>query len=549
MNHMQQTTGSEARRDRPYEMGHARIPAFAKRFDDVPQAMHAALEKAQLNVVPNAFRVNVGRDLFDLYLEQFDPQDRQYHDCNCCRSFVHRYGSLVTLTSDGRTKSVLWDETLLGSRHPYRKVVKALREAVERGHVVDQFFWDGRADWGVREQGGWSHLWTNPGVHSHTSGSKDASQVAAEQRENRKHLHFALREFTLGELERARDMLMTGGLNQADKTVKMAEFLVEAKRAMAHLSGEAVNRRLWFRVAMAGKGWCTPRSSLLGALIDDIRSGASVESIRRNHNKRADPLTYQRAQAAPTAGNVAQAERLFERMGLARSLERRPARADEVVFEWQPQPPRKNQAGGVFGHLLQHERLSTERALLNARAERVTYARFARDVLPRALEIEVVVPHQGNFCAITTAVHPDAPPILQWDSMECRNPFAWYVYHQGSPASNWGIRSGRAKVVGITKQPSQWGGGFSHHGNSVIFMIEGAADQRQASLALFPECLRSELHEVRATLEAHSRSARLERLPRGVQHASGLRLDDKTPLEVLVRTEGGVARYALDRMD
>ncbi|UYA98991.1 hypothetical protein P9A54_gp06 [Xanthomonas phage vB_Xar_IVIA-DoCa10] len=547
---MQQTSGSMTRHAPVAQV--TVIPRFAHRFDDVPQALHAALERAQLNVVPNAFRVNAGRDLFELYLEQFDPQDRQYHNCNCCRSFIGRYGSLVTLTSDGKTKSVLWDETLLGSRHPYRKVIKALREAVERGHVVDQFFWDGKGDWGVREQGGFTHLWTSPGVVSHSSTLKNADQLAAEQRENRRHLHRALSEFTLGDLERARDLLLTGGLNQGDKTAKMAEFLIEAKRSMAHISGgEAVNRRLWFRVAMAAKGWCTPRSSVLGALIDDIRSGASVESIRRNHNKRADPLTYQRAQAAPTAGNVARAERLFEQMGLARSLERRPARADEVVFDWTPQVTDAPQSsGGIFSHLLAQDRLKTERALLNVQAERITYARFARDVLPRALEIEAVVPHQGNFCAITTAVHPDAPPILQWDSLECRNPFAWYVYHQGSPASNWGLRSGRVKVVGVTKQPSQWNGDrFSHHGRSVIFLLEGAADQRNASLALFPECLRGELHEVRATLEAHSRSTKLARLRPGVQHAAGLRVDDRTPLEVLVRTSGGVARYQLDRMD
>ena len=69
----------------------------------------------------------------------------------------------------------------------------------------------------------------------------------------------------------------------------------------------------------------------------------------------------------------------------------------------------------------------------------------------------------------------------------------------------------------VTLQPSMWfGGGFDHHGKSVFFVVEGAKDNvasmnaMHGGLALFPEQLRSELHEVRATIEAHSKKGRLE---------------------------------------
>ena len=544
---MQQSLGAAttAHQGRAAHVGH--VPRYAQRFDDVTQAIHAALHDAQLQIVPNLFRSNPGRDLFELYLQQFDPQDRQYHNCNCCRSFINRFGALVTIYSDGRIKSAIWDETKLGSRHPYRKVVKAMREAVERGTVTDQFFWD-EQQWGHREAGGWTHLWTNPGVRSHT-GHKDADQLIAEQRQNRLHLNHALQDFTLQELEKVQGMLTHGSLARSDKLLPMASFLVQVQKSIGGIRGEARNRRLWFNVAMAGAGWCTPRSSALGALIEDIRAGHSTSVVERKHAERMDPLKYQRPTAAPTAGNVAQAERLFEKLGLAPALQRRHARADEVVFEWKPQW--KGVQPGIFGHLLTHQRSGAERALLGTRAQPITYARFRRDVLPTAIEMEVVVPHNGNFIALTTSVDPDAPPILQWDSLEARNPFAWYVYHQGSPASNWGLQPGRNKVVGITLQPSQWGRGLEggHHGSSAILMIEGAADQRSSSLALFPECLRSELHEVRATIEAHSRRAQLAKLPRGTQNAAGLRVGDNGPAEVWVRTAQGTARYVIDRME
>lgn len=528
------------------------VPTMARSFPAFATSIHAAVEKAQLDVVPNTFRVNPGIhiDLFEFYLNQFDPAVRQYHNCDCCRAFINKYGALVTLDRDGKTRSVLWDETSMGSRNPYRKIASVMRQLVERGAVLDQFFWEGKSDWGTRTSNGWDHLWANPRVASHSN--KGHELIASEQRQNRLHLAAALNDFSMDELNRALDMFTSQSLTGGDRFIPWLEFLIEAK-SHAQVRGEAYNRKLWFRVALAPAGWCTPRSSIIGALIENFRSGMSIEGIRKAHNLRMDPLKYQRPTAAPTAGNIARAEALFAKAGLAKSLERRMAALDEVLYraDWQPKGTglRTKPTGGLFGHLMQHERPAAERSLLNSTATRITYARFARDVLPRALEIEAVVPHQGNFSQLTTCIHASAPPILQWDLDEARNPFAWYVYHNGSPASNWGLRAGRVKVVGIVKQPSMWNGGFEHQGRSMVFLLDGAADQRPASLALFPESLRADLHEVRSTIEAYSKNGKLARPPRGTPIAAGIRVDDVNKLEVLVRSAGGLARYIIDRMD
>ena len=141
----QQSIGTAAQSRSQAHQHVTQVPRFAQRFDDVTQAIHATLHDAQLQIAPNLFRVNAGVDLFDVYLGQFDPADRQSHNCNCCRSFIHRFGSLVTIYQDGRIKSAIWDETKLGSRHPYRKVVKALREAY--GPAVDWMDLDAIADY------------------------------------------------------------------------------------------------------------------------------------------------------------------------------------------------------------------------------------------------------------------------------------------------------------------------------------------------------------------------------------------------------------------
>lgn len=152
---------------------------------------------------------------------------------------------------------------------------------------------------------------------------------------------------------------------------------------------------------------------------------------------------------------------------------------------------------------------------------------------------------------MTTAANADAPPIIKWDREDERNPVAWYVYHNGSPAPQWRLANGSwAKVTAITPSPSMWGSRpMSFLGNGVVLVLDGAIDtQTNSGNALFPEILREELHGARATIEAYSRSAIIS----GREEASacgyhvGKGAADCT-LRVLAK--GSWSPYRIDRWD
>src|SRR5262249_50962143 len=122
------------------------------------------------------------------------------------------------------------------------------------------------------------------------------------------------------------------------------------------------------------------------------------------------------------------------------------------------------------------------------------------------------VPAIGRFIALTTALYADAPPILKWDREDERNPVAWYVYHRGSSAHQWRLSANAwATVKAIVPAPNLWGSRpMPFVAEGCVLVIDGALDTREdAGNALFPECLREELHGVRATIEAYARSAKL----------------------------------------
>jgi hypothetical protein len=88
--------------------------------------------------------------------------------------------------------------------------------------------------------------------------------------------------------------------------------------------------------------------------------------------------------------------------------------------------------------------------------QKMTLEKFQRTVLPSALEVFFKVPAgRAQFYGLTTAVHPDAPPIFQWDGLDGypRNPVSWYVYDKGSWAKGWGLTAGAwAKVTAVVNR-------------------------------------------------------------------------------------------------
>jgi len=291
---------------------------------------------------------------------------------------------------------------------------------------------------------------------------------------------------------------------------------------------------------------------MVGTLLEDIAAGMEFSEVSRRFASKMHPLQYQRPQAAPAAGNIAQAEAAIAKLGLTPSLERRIARLDEVPKLWEPKIEKSEQpAGGVFSHL-QPKGSAPLQQMAGIPPVLMTLEKFARTVVPtaEAMELQISTARQ-TFIVLTTAVNPDAPPILQWDLEETRNPFSWYVWHGGSAPSQFGLTSGWVKVAAITRLPARWNDSQAEHqGDGILLLLEGARETRQAGNALFPEQLKSSLHGIRSTIEAFSRSASMQGLAEG--SAIGYDLRDKSvgyPVVIRVKAAGRVTDYKVDRWD
>jgi hypothetical protein len=305
---------------------------------------------------------------------------------------------------------------------------------------------------------------------------------------------------------------------------------------------------LWLAVANAPPGWCHIGSTMIGTLLDDVVSGMSFAQCTQRFAAKMHPLRYQRPQAAPTSGALDRAEKLVAQLGIARSLERRFATiADLQGWLWRPSsvvPPVA--PGEVFAHL----RHTARSPGVDIGRQTMTWVKFAQTILPKADAIECTFAGPTSMIAVlTTAVHPDAPPILQWDSATQRNPVAWYFYQSVRPLGYWGLQPQQWYTVpGIICIPSSV---LAHHGKGVFLLVDQAKDSGNSGLGLFSECLRAEYREIRAVIEAYSQCGQLPMPEQGAPVCGiGLSKDGRNFHTVLrVRMGDVYGLFVLDRWD
>ena len=496
---------------------------------------------------PHLF-VTDAEGLWEAYLDNSPPGTRQSRTCNCCRAFVQRFGGLVTITETGETKSAVWPTS---APPQYADAARALSRIVERA-TVKGVFRAKEATWGTPKTGPWTHmaLVAPPQVRS-TSALYTPHQEMAAKVEEFGMLQRSLAEFDVEAVRKALALLTSENLYRSEKCEGVARWLLNLHEALASTKNKRARDNLvWLAVAKAPPGYCHVRSGMIGTLLEDIVADLPFDTVKRKWVEKMNPLQYMRPQAAPSAGNLAQAEKVVAALRSTGSLERRFAKLSDVQALWLPKAPQETKPakqGGVFGHLA--KRANEAPVTSNAPATVVTWAKFASTILPNAEAIEFLVPHdQQSYTAMVTAKNPDAPNLLQWD-----NPVSHYVYHGGSPPSAWNLTGGRYhRVTAVVLRSWMWDPAkvYSHHGAGVVFVLEGAKDVNyQRSGGMFPEQMKSEYHAVRRTLEAYFGDAVIE--GKDEAEACGIALVKGATWNLTFRvTSRGVrTSYKLDRWD
>ena len=455
--------------------------------------------------------------LFDAFIAGLSPHLRQHYSCNCCRSFFNHFGGLVVVNDDGSLSS-LWD---IVAAEPFRVAVDELNRTVRLRPIVGAFV-TADAIIGNPTTNGWDHFAVKlPSARRHQSFTESPQATAAKLREETMMLRRGLGEFTVATVEKALALATSGTLQRPEKAEPMLRWLLDLHARLRGLEAPQRESLLWHIAATAPAGFTHVRGGIVGTLLEDVAAGMSTGDIARRWAEKVDPSQYMRAQVAPSAGNLRRAESVIQAMEAAGSLRRRYVTlgdAVETLWSSKPEAPAASSSGPVFGHITAKVKVALTTQPLDLGEIKMTWDKFRRTMLADAENIEYNVPSSPvQLAALVTAVDAAAPPILQWDGGlgakggDARNPVS--VYSTTSAPSAWNLSPGAwVPVDFVSPMPYHWNGNAAaNQKEGVLLALRGCRDaKRTAGGGFLPEFLRSELREIRASLDAYARSARVE---------------------------------------
>lgn len=386
----------------------------------------------------NLFQTNAS-NLFETYLANIPQKDRQLYNCNCCKSFINKYGNLVVIDSDGTKKSAIWnlDVTPLF----FRDAVKAVLNEVMRAKVVGVFLHDEEIIGTTGNINEWTHLSLDyPSNLTVSTRVKTVGQQMAEKKEEFRMLMNAVLEYSgnnYNAVDNAIQLINSESLYRGDRISSQAIWFRNVVQSfkLAKTTYEKQNV-VWLAVATAPTGFTHVRSSVFGSLLQDIVDGYSTNSIISRFNDKMNPSNFMRSQSEPTENSIAQAEKLIMSLGLADSLERKYATMDEIPKEellWEDNSSTlkkvvRDTSSGVFGHIKTQKNNTEHFIEVNLPISVMTWEKFKRTILPFAESIEAMVDDETRLMALVNAKNNDSSNILNWD-----NKFSWY-YHGGVDA-------------------------------------------------------------------------------------------------------------------
>lgn len=527
---------------------------------DCDEHLRANVARLFAHTSPGAVLFNTsGSDQrWPIFLDHLHAHLRQTYRCSACRHFAERFGGLVVVKDDGHLSSVLWRRDYFLGVPELSAPISALQNFVESSDITGPFY-SGFKVLGTPVTGPWKHL-----AVANLLPVLNAHNAMAIKRESYAMVMRSLEDFSIDHARQALHLLKSGQLYRHEKCLGVAQWFYDVHLHLEPIKNHRLRQNLIWRFAVSAPvGFPHIRSGMIGTLLDDVKGGLVFPEIKRRFDEKMNPLQFMRPQAAPTSGNIARAEKIVEEMGLAPSLERRFARLDEVETIWRPKDngtTNQKASSGVFANVKAKDSKFRDPIRHPDLGEiTMTWSKFAREVLPITTALSFWTPDVPlSYMQFVTALHPEAPPIVQWDSWTERNPFSWYVYANGSRPHDWNlIPNTWIPVRAVSPLPPVWyKKDRTNHGDGVCLILDGAKDrQYRQGAGLFPELLRSELHEIRSTIEAFTQVRVIAPAsPDGadVPLAAGvdLRKDGQFKfIKLLAVTPTGQTEYHIDRWD
>ncbi|KAK2807805.1 hypothetical protein FQN50_005348 [Emmonsiellopsis sp. PD_5] len=482
-------------------------------------------------------RENPDIPLNTVFENSIPPELQQVFRCSTCAHFLNHFGDLCLVDeSTGALIPLFWDPKVKSLPSLFHEPVKAMVDTFKDRSVGAEFriTKEKYLHLGTETRGGFNHM-VFDFPNSKRLITPQAARNIPSTSEQREMLERILKDYSAETVRKTASMLLEDRLPYADAHKAAIRWLRQAQKqdptGLPSMAWEKQYNIISHLAASAFTGCLHQlRSGALAVLLDGVQDGWSFAKLERKWRELCDPQFYLRPQAAPTEGNIAAAEKLFEELGLKKDdLRRRYITLEDIpeqAFIYKSvQAKRTKQESikksGIFKDVIPRAKRTTP---INdselGPPKSISFTNFVRTVLPTAKKVEIKL-SSGEYLFFCIAGYPGSKPLMQWHTPD--NLVSVFTFTNRVDPSHYNLHTEWNEVTAIFPQPHLWDNipatttfpllpseapEFSvqnrKHGFKYLFAIDGIQDNITKGLCLFPQNLKSEFHSVRATIEAYS---------------------------------------------
>lgn len=369
--------------------------------------------KAQFDVMSKhqLFIVNLDRNtLWEAYLNCFtDPEEKQEHNCNCCKSFLRQYANIVAIIDNKIV--TMWDFEVDGL---FSEVPKVLGKLVREAPIQSEYLSDHAklgTDFNItKEMVKWTHFYIELPKEKVHKGSLSIDSVIGETSSTKQVFKRSLDEITIDAIETVLELIEQNSLYRGTEfKPTVSNFLLHKK---AYDKSNTKDLYAWSNFKSGGK----IRNTAIGTLLVDLSEGMELDQAVRKFEAMVAPSNYKRPTALITKSMIDNAKKEIQELGLEDSLQRRYATemdipVDQVIFISRDSIKEKD----VFDTLADSTVVNPKKL---TKVEEITLEDFISKVVPTAKNIELLLEgkQSGNFMSLTAPIHPEAPLLFPWNN-------------------------------------------------------------------------------------------------------------------------------------
>lgn len=400
------------------------------------------------------FTVNPDREaIWDAYLSGFSDEERQGHNCNCCKSFIRQWGGIVGIV-DNRMVSI-WDAYMEDVPVEYHQSIKNLREYVHSLPISDIFRNDFPKlgtdfNFASHESGvpvKWTHFYVEA-PRKFVVSATSVDTVKATFRDNKSVLKRSLEELTMEATETVLELIAQNSLYKGNEFEPQVKAFWTAQKQYAMVDNKDLF--CWEKSLTIPQSVSRIRNTSIGTLLVDLSEGKDLDQAVASYEQKVAPTNYKRPTSAITGRMIEDAQKRIMELGLESALQRRHAVETDISVNDILFIDKSSAATDVFGALKQEVKVNPKSL---SKVEEIGISDFITNVLPTSKSLHVMLEnrHLNNFVSLIAPVESSVNRLFKWD-----NNFSWAYTNGVTDSIKERVKAAGGNVEGFLRVSLSW---------------------------------------------------------------------------------------------